>query len=266
MVEIIPAVMPQSFKEMEEKVGAVRRRVKTVHLDVMDGTVTPSVNWPFTKDGLKEIEKIAGGEIGLPFWREVNYEVDLMMQNPEESFAEWVNAGFHRIIIHTETTQRFHSLIKEWKGVVEIGAAVDIETKNEEIYKYIDAGADFVQFMGIFQIGFQGSPFDSRVLKKISKMKEAYPDLPVSVDGGVNMDTALNILKAGADRLVIGSAIFKKDLKYGMRGDSQDIMSFETGENVNVSDTASAYASGAEATISSFKKLANDYFEEKNKI
>ena len=263
MVEIIPAMMPQSFKEMEEKVDAVRRRVKTVHLDVMDGTITPSVNWPFTKEGLKEMEKITSGEIGLPFWREVNYEVDVMMKNPEESFAEWVNAGFHRIIIHVETTQKLLSLINEWKGIVEIGVAVGIETENEELYKYIDAGADFVQFMGIFQIGFQGSPFDSRVLEKISKMREVYPNLPISADGGVNMDTVPELLKAGADRLVIGSAIFKKDLDFGEGNDFSDLMSFDTGEDVDVSNVASRYTAGVEEAINSFKKLANGYSEEK---
>ncbi len=262
MVEIIPAMMPQSFTEMEEKVGAVRRRVKTVHLDVMDGTITPSVNWPFNKDGLNEMKKITSGEIGLPFWREINYEVDIMMQNPEESFAEWVNAGFHRVIIHVETTQKLLSLIKEWKGIIEVGVAVGIETENEDIYKYIDAGVDFVQFMGIFQIGFQGSPFDSRVLEKISKMREVYPDIPISVDGGVNMDTVPDLLTAGVNRLVIGSAIFKKDLEFGKGGDFSDMMSFETGEDVDVSSMTSLYSSNVEAAINSFKKLANGHSEE----
>ncbi|TRZ53603.1 hypothetical protein D4R99_00555 [bacterium] len=263
MVEIIPAIMPQSFKEMEEKVGAVHRRVKTVHLDVMDGTITPSINWPFSKGGLKEMEKITSGEVGLPFWREINYEVDVMMQNPEESFAEWVNAGFHRIIVHAETTQKLLSLIKEWKGIIEIGVAVGIETENEELYKYIDAGADFVQFMGIFQIGFQGSPFDSRVLEKISKMREVYPNLPISVDGGVNMDTVPNLLTAGVNRLVIGSAIFKKDLDFGDDNDFSHMMSFDTGEDVDVSNETSGYSGDIEETINRFKKLANGYSEEK---
>lgn len=266
MIEIIPAVMPQSFKELEEKVGSIHRYAKNVHLDVMDGTITPSVNWPFSAEGLKEMQKIATGEIGLPFWKEINYEVDLMMQNPEESLAEWVNAGFHRVIIHIETTQKLLSMIKEWKGVVDIGVAVGLETDNETVYKYVDGGADFVQFMGIYQIGYQGNPFDSRIFEKISKMREVYPDLPISADGGVNMDTALKLLEAGADRLVIGSAIFKKggdDI--GKRFAAIQSSAFDPREAIDISDAGSDHNNEAIEALNSFKKLASDYSAEKAK-
>jgi len=259
MIEIIPAIMPQSFKELEEKVGPIHGLIKTVHLDVMDGSMTSSMNWPFTNEGLKEMEKVTSGEIGLPFWKEINYEVDLMMQTPEESFAEWVNAGFHRIIVHVETTQKLLSLIKEWRGVVEIGVAIGIETPNEEAYKYVDAGADFVQFMGIYQIGFQGNPFDSRVLEKISKMREVYPNLPISADGGVNTETVPKLLDAGADRLVIGSAIFKKTGSVKRGDDISDSMFFETGEKVDVSSRISVGGNYEEEAIRNFKKLAYDH-------
>jgi len=261
MIEIIPAIMPQSFKEMEEKVGSVHRLIKTVHLDVMDGSITPSVNWPFTEEGPKEMEKIIKGEIGLPFWKDINYEIDVMMQEPEASFEDWVNAGFHRIIIHPETTKRFVHLIKEWSGVVEIGAAVGVDMENEDAYQYIDAGADFVQFMGIYQIGFQGNPFDSRVFEKISKMKKVYPELPVSVDGGVNMSTALKLFISGADRLVIGSAIFKKN--EGASG-FQTFSEFLEGENLDLMNMVSDQHAREEEALNSFKKLASDYSTEKD--
>ncbi|MCX6738795.1 MAG: hypothetical protein NT098_01925 [Candidatus Parcubacteria bacterium] len=263
MIEIIPAVMPQSFQELEEKIGSVRRRVKTVHLDVMDGTVTPSINWPFSEKGLEEMKKITSGEVGLPFWKDVNYEVDLMMQNPEESFAEWVNAGFHRIIVHAETTQKLLSLIKEWKGVVEIGIAIWMETNNEDVYKYIDAGADFVQFMGIFQIGFQGNPFDGRVFEKISKMREVYPELPISVDGGVSLETAPKLLEAGADRLVVGSAIFKNKSEFEGIDASMFSSVYDIGKSVEISDLESTYDCGADLAVIEFKKLASDFSEKK---
>jgi len=263
MIEIIPAIMPESFKELEEKIGPIHKLVKNVHLDVMDGSVTSSKNWPFTEEGLEEMKKITSGEVGLPYWKEINYEVDIMMQNPEESFAEWVNAGFHRIIVHSDMTEKIISILKEWKGVVEIGVAVGLETENEGIYKYVDAGADFVQFMGIYQIGFQGNPFDARIFEKITKMREVYPNLPISADGGVNMVTARELLEAGADRLVIGSAIFKKSEFAGQ--DLNELSSaFDSKEVVDISGTDSAYSGVAEA-LNGFKKLASDFAAEKAK-
>ncbi|MFA5830484.1 MAG: HisA/HisF-related TIM barrel protein [Candidatus Paceibacterota bacterium] len=264
MLEIIPAIMPETFKEVEEKIGPLRKLIKSVHIDVMDGSITSSKNWPFTDEGLEEMKKITGGEIGLPYWKDINYEVDLMMQNPEESFAEWVNAGFHRIIIHSDMTQKLFFILKEWAGVVEIGVAVGIETDNEDVYKYVDAGADFIQFMGIYQIGFQGNPFDMRVLEKIKKMREVYPNIPISADGGVNMNTARQLLEAGADRLVIGSAIFKKNEFEGKDLIQEAASAFDSREVVDISGTDSAYSGVAEA-LNGFKKLASDFSAEKAK-
>jgi ribulose-phosphate 3-epimerase len=68
--------------------------------------------------------------------------------------------------------------------------------------------------MGIEKIGFQGEDFDERALDQIRKIKEKYPEMKVSVDGGVNQNTAKEIIKAGADRLVIGSALLNSyDIK-----------------------------------------------------
>jgi pentose-5-phosphate-3-epimerase len=120
--------MPKDFADLQKKAGMVYKSVKTIHIDAMNGTTTPSLNWPFTSDGLLDIEKIKKGEIALPFWKEVNYEVDSMMENPEDSIAEWVNMGFRRVIIHIENIKKVISTIKEWKDVVELGIAVGVET------------------------------------------------------------------------------------------------------------------------------------------
>jgi len=256
MIEIIPAIMPDSLADFTEKAGFVYKKVKTIHLDVMDGSITHSVNWPFVGDGLKEIEKITTGEMTLPHWTEVNYELDIMMDKPEDSIADWVNAGFRRVIVHFENTQRLSTIISEWKGVVEIGVAVGIETPNDEVYKYIDEGIDFIQFMGIFQIGFQGNPFDVRVLEKIQKAREVYPNIPISVDGSVNMETAPQLIAAGANRLVVGSAIFK-----AQSDKAPDFAMFDTGDMngtldmVNVSNPFTGQSREIEQTIDAFKKL-----------
>src|SRR3989338_570743 len=70
---------------------------------------------------------------------------------------------------------------------------------------------DFAQFMGIEKIGFQGQLFDERVLGKIADLRERFPKVIISVDGGVNMKNAPRLIKAGANRLVSGSTIFESD-------------------------------------------------------
>ena len=118
MFEIIPAIMPKDFADLQEKVDLVYKHVKTIHVDVMNGTVTHHVNWPFSPEMEEEFHEITAGKKALPHWKEVDFEVDVMMQDPEDSLAEWVNAGFHRIVVHVESTKKFQKILNEWKGVV----------------------------------------------------------------------------------------------------------------------------------------------------
>jgi ribulose-phosphate 3-epimerase len=256
MLEIIPAIMPKDFTDLQKKAGMVYKNVKTIHIDVMNGSITHSKNWPFTADGLTDLEKIKKGELALPFWKEVNYEVDIMMENPEDSIAEWVNAGFRRVIIHIENVKKVISTIKEWKDVVELGIAVGVETSNDEVYKYIDEGIDFLQFMGIYQIGFQGNPFDARVIEKVKTAREVFSNLPISVDGSVNMETAKQLITAGANRLVIGSAIFNKKAIIPADVDIQSAQPFSVGDDLSISDIYSKQDIGPEEALKEFKKLA----------
>lgn len=210
-MEIIPAIMPKDFEEITEKAGAVSRFVKTIQIDIMDGKLTHPISWPYFPGQEESFTKVASGEVGLPHWKDVDYEADLMIHEPEDYFANFVNAGFHRVIVHVESTEKFREILEEWKGVVEIGAAINIDTENTTLFPLIENGLDFVQFMGIATIGFQGSPFDSRVLQKIESLRKEYPKVIISVDGGVNLENAPLLLKAGANRLVAGSAIFQSE-------------------------------------------------------
>jgi ribulose-phosphate 3-epimerase len=210
-MEIIPAIMPKDFEEITVKAEEVYRFVKTIQIDIMDGKLTHSVSWPYLPEQAESFDKLASGEVGLPFWKDVDYEADLMVQNAEEDFGFWVNAGFHRVIVHIESTSKFRKIFEEWKGVVEIGVAINIDTDNSQLAPLIEDGLDFVQFMGIATIGYQGSPFDSRVIQKIESLRKTYPNIIISVDGGVNLKNAPLLRKAGANRLVAGSAIFQSE-------------------------------------------------------
>jgi ribulose-phosphate 3-epimerase len=208
IMEIIPAIMPKDFEEITEKARGVYSFVETIQVDIMDGKLTHSRSWPYIPGQEESFEKVTSGEIGLPLWQEVDYEADLMIQNPEEDFGIFVSAGFHRIIVHVESASKFRNILEEWNGVVEIGAGINIDTDNSVLFPIIEQGLSFVQFMGVATIGYQGGPFDRRVLEKIKSLREAYPNIIISVDGGVSLENAPLLVGAGANRLVSGSAIF----------------------------------------------------------
>jgi ribulose-phosphate 3-epimerase len=69
----------------------------------------------------------------------------------------------------------------------------------------------FIQLMGIDNVGFQHQAFDEKVLGKIKEVRIKFPGLPISIDGGVSLETAPELIAAGADRLVVGSAIFNAE-------------------------------------------------------
>ena len=65
--------------------------------------------------------------------------------------------------------------------------------------------------MGIAKIGYQGQPFDGQVIQKIQDLRKQYPEVTISVDGGVNFETAPKLIEAGATRLVSGSTILQSN-------------------------------------------------------
>lgn len=220
-MEIIPAILPKDFAELQDKIEQVRGIVPVVQVDICDGHFTPNATWPYRKHD-ENFEAILREERGLPAWEDVEYEFDLMVKTPEKDIENWVKAGAARVIIHLGTItspEQLDGIIRELTGLVEIGVAVragnSLEHIVEKIGKHI-ANISFIQCMGIDRIGFQGQGFDTRVVDQVRALrthfnKETYPHLRIGVDGGVNLETAALLKDADADRLVVGSAIFATD-------------------------------------------------------
>lgn len=217
-IEIIPAIMPTSLSELETRVTSVAGLVHTVQIDVMDGKFVPSVDWPYVdKESGEEFDGLVFGRSTLPFTGQLAYEVDLMVADPESVVADWVRAGMKRVIVHIESSEYIAAALMRTRAAaeahnedVEFGLAINTITDNTALHPYLDH-VDFVQFMGIEKIGYQGQPFDERVLGKIRDLRETYGGVIISVDGGVNFDTAPRLIDAGANRLVSGSAIFDSE-------------------------------------------------------
>jgi ribulose-phosphate 3-epimerase len=207
--EIIPAILPKDFAEIEEKIGLIRGFAKTVQIDVCDGQFVPNATWPYRKED-DTFKKILSEAEGLPGWQDLNFEIDMMVNKPEDHVDEWVSAGATRIIIHVEARGDVAAAVESLQGRAEIGLALNIETPLSALEPFKDK-IQFVQCMGIDHIGFQGQGFDTKVIDKVKEVKAVFPALLVSVDGGVSLETAPLLIEAGVNRLVVGSAIFNSD-------------------------------------------------------
>lgn len=208
-IEIIPAILPKDYAELEDKASLVLGSVKTVQVDICDGQFVPNATWPYKKHD-NTFDKLVKEEDGLPGWEKLNYEIDLMVNKAEEVVDEWVSAGATRVIVHVEMKGDLAMAITKLKDRAEIGLALNIETAIDVIEPFKDE-IQFVQCMGIDHIGFQGQKFDEEVINKIKEIKTRFPFLPISVDGGVSLESAPKLIDAGANRLVVGSAIFDSD-------------------------------------------------------
>jgi len=215
MIEILPAIMPDSIRDWEQKALYVKGLTQWAQVDVMDGQFVPSVSWPYIHGAEREFEALIHEEQGVPLWDFFNYEVDLMVKKPERVIEDWIALGMQRIIVHIESTDRMQDiidLVKEKTGEkgstwrVELGIAINTTTALETIEPYVDQ-VDCIQCMGIEKIGYQGQAFDERVLTHLFTLREKFPDSIISIDGSVNETTAPKLIAGGANRLVMGSAL-----------------------------------------------------------
>ena len=218
MIDIIPAILPSSLEDLREKLSLMDGLAPLVQIDVADGKFVSSKTWPYTEGGPQEFTRITEEEEGLPFWHSIDFEMDLMVAEPEAIIENWIRAGVRRVIVHIESAKHFPELIdtlearfrgpEHLEGSVELGVAFGIDTPNQLLEPFLGR-VDFVQCMGIAEIGYQGQPFDERVIEKVRDLRERFPHMPLSVDGGVSMEVAPALIAAGATRLVVGSALFE---------------------------------------------------------
>lgn len=212
--EIIPAIMPRNFEYLKRNLELVRGAAKVVQLDIMDGKFVKNASWPYGEHDVESFEKIMREEEGMPFWDEIDFELDLMILDADKEFEKLVKLAPKRIVFHIEAFPNLKNFLENldpyYKEHIEFGVAINTTTPIETIFPIIPE-VKFVQCMGIEKIGYQGNPFDERVFGHIERLRKEFPDITISVDGAVNMETAPELLDAGADRLVIGSAIFESD-------------------------------------------------------
>ncbi|MCY4577199.1 MAG: hypothetical protein OXB96_02070 [Candidatus Kaiserbacteria bacterium] len=219
-VSITPAILEKSFDAIQEAVGRVRGVAKLVQVDIVDGVYAPSASWPFLSGDGKD----AAGSIVHPSEKEladkaeclyglrVPFELDLMIQSPEDSLGVWLLTDATRFIIHRASTQYVSYCVNRVKDDGrEVYLGLTAHDTLEGVASVLEV-VDGVQCMGIAELGKQGEPYDERIETLIAAIHNAYPALPIQADGGVSVQTAPRLLAAGVTQFAVGSALFQGDV------------------------------------------------------
>lgn len=215
---IVPAIIPTSRHDLDEKLSRLSGLCEEVQIDIVDGVFAGPPSWPYITDANEPVQMLADGEL-LPKAGEFKIEIDLMSADPESVAGTWIGLGASRLTVHSESTRfipRFLQSTSEQyghdagftPGLLSLGLSIGIETDLALIEPHIER-IEYVQFMGIRKIGHQGEPFDTRVFPKIAAFRKRYPHIEVQVDGGVTLENAPKLLDAGVKRLIVGSALWK---------------------------------------------------------
>ena len=206
MIKIAPSILSADFSKLGEEILKITDAgADMVHIDVMDGHFVP--NLTLGAPIVKALRKVTD----LPF------DVHLMINNPETLIDDFIDAGADIITIHMESTNHLHRLIqriksKGVKAAVSLNPATPLNTLEE-----ILVDLDMVLLMSV-NPGFGGQSFIPATLDKISRLKEMINakklNIDIQVDGGINLETAPEVIKHGANILVAGSAVYgSKDVK-----------------------------------------------------
>lgn len=216
VIEIIPTnTCPPDLAELSRRSELFSSFAPFTQLDVGDGKFVPEASWPYRKGQEADVQKMLEGSLSLPLCDRLFYEIHLMVEEPLEIGKALARAGAKRIIGHIEgfadKREALYAL-ESWKHIdtLEAGFALLLDTPIPVILPVMGE-CDVVQLMSIASLGYQGAKFEERVILRIEELHAQYPDLAIEVDGGVSEKNIAQLVRAGARRFGVGSAISKAD-------------------------------------------------------
>ncbi|MBQ4384445.1 MAG: ribulose-phosphate 3-epimerase [Kiritimatiellae bacterium] len=198
-LEILPSLLAADFGRLSDEIlRAEASGADALHLDIMDPHFVPNLS--FGPDVVALSRRTAPG-----FYRNVH----LMMSRPDLYLEKFAAAGAQTIQIHVEADCDLHVELARIRSLgVKPAIVLNPETPVERIAPYLDE-VDEVLVMTVHP-GYGGQKFIADCLPKVSWVRERRPGLDIMVDGGVNGDTAVESVKAGANQLVAGSYLFRQ--------------------------------------------------------
>lgn len=202
-VRVAPSILSADFSRLGEEIAAVAASgADFIHVDVMDGHFVPNLTIG------PVVVKAVRGATRLPF------DVHLMIAPVDPYIDEFVDAGADILTVHPEAGPHLHRTLQRIRAAgAKAGVALNPATPAAAALEVID-DVDLILVMSV-NPGFGGQSFIRSQLRKIESLRKAIDasgcDIMLEVDGGVNAETAPDVIAAGADVLVAGSAVFKGD-------------------------------------------------------
>lgn len=200
-----PSILAADFGELAKQIRLTEENgAKYLHLDVMDGAFVPSIS--FGMPVIKSLRKISG-QI---------FDVHLMIENPDRYLEDFKSAGADIITVHAEASKHLHRTVTKIKELgLRAGVSINPATPLSAI-ELVLSEVDMVLIMSV-NPGFGGQKFIPFTLDKVRKLREMAPDMNIEVDGGVNKDNAAGLVRAGANILVAGTAVFSGNIAENTR-------------------------------------------------
>lgn len=206
---LAPSILSADFSRLGEDLSlAERNGITMLHIDVMDGMFVPSISL-----GFPVIESIR---------KKTNmvFDVHLMIKEPERYVERFAESGADMITVHAEACLHLHRTIGQIRQLgVKCGVALNPATPLS-VLDYVLEDLDMALLMTV-NPGFGGQSFIPAMYGKIQALKELIVrrnlNIDIEVDGGIKVSNTKEVLAAGANILVAGSAVFEGDMEANIR-------------------------------------------------